>query len=477
MFDKKLEGIINRLLDEYKVPSLQIAITQKNNITYCNAFGYRDMENNICSDTNTLYAIGSVTKSFAATALAILVDEGKIKWDDPIIKYIPEFKMYDDYVTQNITIRDITSHKSGLPRHDFMWFLNDKTMDEIVSILKYLKPNQQIRYNMQYQNHMYILIGYIIEKVTSKKWNEFIKEKILDPLGMINTNFSIKDTYKEDNIALPYAGLKNIEKIKFKDIDNISSAAAMNSNVKDMIRWVQLNLNKGYWNGKQIISKENLKECHSPQMIIREAHPWNFDEIDFEMYGFGWYTEVYRGHKVVYHNGNVDGFSAVAAFIPDKNIGFVLLANRSYAKIPVILQYILFDMLLGYEIIDWNKRFSQYIDLSINKYEENIKKLKKDAILDTKSTLSLENYTGEYVNSAYGKIIIKEEKEKLIFDYGDLVKELEHLCLDTFLITIPVELFTSPIKFRLNELGRVEKLEINIEPVLGEYITFVKKEN
>lgn len=451
---------------------MQIAIIKDQHTLFSEAFGYKDREQKIKATPQTQYAIGSVTKCFAATALAMLVDEGLMAWDDTVRGLLPQFQLYDEYTTHNITIRDIASHRTGLPRHDFMRFLNDKSISEIVAILKYLLPNEKIRYKMQYQNHMYVLIAHLLEKLTSKTWHEFIKHRILDKLGMVNTNFSIDAMTASSDYGLPYAGLHDTTPIKLKNIDSISAAAAMNSTAEDMIKWVQLNLNLGSWQGETLVSNKNMKECHAPQTIITSGRGLHFKEIDFEAYGLGWYMETYRGQKVVHHNGNVDGYSAVASFIPHHNIGFAIHTNKSYAKAPLILQYMLYDILLGYTPLNWDERFGQYINTSINKYEAQVQSYSPPPV--EKEPTSLNAYLGKYGNPAYGHIAIRLDQGQLLFDYGDLVKHLDQIEKDVFLLTIPVERFVSPIKFEVDNRGQVQSLKIDIEPALNEFIPFYK---
>ncbi len=478
---KELLEMMENLRKEHNVPAVQMGVIKDGEVVFCGGVGYRDVENKIEADPETIFAIGSATKAFGATSIAILVDEGKLDWDTPVKHYIPEFEMYDSYVTNNLTVKDILCHRCGLPRHDLMWYLNAEnfTMIDVVKRLKYLKPNAPFRYKMQYQNHMYVLAGYLIERVTGQKWHEFVRERILEPLGMVKTNFSVEDSKKVENKALPYKFDKKnsvFKQIPFKNIDVAGAAGAINSNIKEMLNWVQFNLNKGQWNGKTIVTKEKLEECHTPQIVVREMFPWRFEEIDFQTYGLGWFIESYRGHQVIHHGGTVDGFQSMVSFIPEINAGFVILTNGDGNLVPMILQYSLYDILFGHERIDWNSRFKKALEEAENKYKEMSEKIRSSSAKNTKPSLELKEYCGEYENKAYGRVRILAENDSLVFEAGELRAPLEHLCFDSFILKEEDKLsfFLIPLQFRIDLTGKVTGVGIKFEPNLGEMIEFCK---
>lgn len=470
---KELLNNIESIRKEHNIPSIQIAICVENEVVFSKAFGLKDVENQVKPDLNTIYAIGSVTKSFTAAAIALLVDEGKIKWDEPIKNYFPELEMYDTYVTENLTVRDILSHRCGLPRHDIMWYCNeDFKLEDIISRLKYLEPNAPFRYTFQYQNHMYALAGYLIEKITGKKWNEFIEEKITKPIGMSNTFFNHKTLIENQNVALPYMFDKELKQKNYKNIDNIGTAGSINSDIQDMIKWILFHLNKGAWNNEQIISAENLTQCHTPQ-ILMPIYPWKPQDGLHNAYGMGWTIEAHRGHKVIHHSGGIDGFCSMASFIPEKNAGFMILTNLESATGLFAIQYMLYDMILGLKPIDWNKKI---IDFERN-IKESISQAKKAAENDvqknTKPSLEICSYQGEYMHPGYGKINIKCVNNNLNFKYGISEVELKHVSNDTFITEIRKDLFIT-IQFKVTESGKIESLELKIELELTKPVVFEK---
>jgi CubicO group peptidase (beta-lactamase class C family) len=475
MIEERVKALTESLLDTDDLPSIQTAILRSGEVIYSAAEGYADREGQVKADAQTQYAIGSVTKTFATTAIGLLVERGLVSWDDPVKKVLPEFEMYDRHLTHQVTLRDIASHRTGLPRHDFMFYQYDKPESEIVNTIREMEPAVELRSRMIYQNHMFILIGVLVEKLSGMKWQAFVKENLLDPLGMDATTFSVSEMVARPNYALPYAGLERAERIPFKCLDNFGMAAAMNSTSEDLLKWLAFHLGNGEWNGKQIIAPERLLECHTPQTIIGSRLPWKLPYIDFECYGLGWYVESYRGEKVIYHSGHVNGFASLVSFVPGRKIAFAINCNKTFSLAPMTLQYCLYDLLFGLEPVDWRQKFHDFSAAITQAYAAELRALRAQQSQNTQPSLSLDAYAGCYRHPAHGDIHVKAGQDALYIDYGELQGPLEHLCYDTFLVTVPVELFQSPIKFRLDEKGEVEALEMKVEPVLHKYLTFTKQ--
>lgn len=475
---KELLETIDDLRKQHNIPSVQVGIIKNNETVFCGGTGFRDLDSRLLSNTETVFPIASDTKAFVAEAIAILVDEGKVEWDKPIKYYIPDFKMHDNYATENLTVRDMLCHRCGLPGHGFMLMLNmkDYSKNHILESLEYLKPNAPIRYKMQYQNHMYGIAGTLIERVTGQKWNEFIDERILQPLGMINTCFSVKEITKLENKALPYEYRNgSINEISYDDISQVmGSAGSMNSNIKDMLKWIQFNIDKGQWKEQKIISKDNIEECHSPQMILGDFPCWNFEEIDFQNYGMGWFMESYRGHKVIHHSGSIAGFISMVSFIPEINAGFVILTNRDANRIGNILQYSFYDILFGFEKIDWNEKFKEVINKTEDEYNKHSNIIKNSVPKNTLPSYELHMYAGEYYHNAYGKISILHENNKLIFQSSGVTYTLEHLCFDSFILEDKTMFLLIPFQFKIDTRGKIISLELECEPELKDMIEFTK---
>lgn len=482
--EKKLDKIIEGLLEEHNTASVQLAIIKDGEIITNKGYGYKDYENKIKTDEDTVYAIGSATKSFTAAAVAKLVEEGLLEWDKPVKSYIPEFEMYDEYVTEELTVRDILCHRCGLPRHDLVWFLSRHSSEELMSKLKYLKPSAPFRNTLQYQNLMFALAGYLIERVTNKRWHEFIDEVIIKPLGMENTAFYVEDAEKIENRAFPHGyfsgEIKQIPYYYFPRNSTIGAAGSILSNAKNLLKWVEFNLNKGDFEGRQIISEKEITECHTPQMINKTMFQNGLEEIDMQSYGLGWFIESFKGHKIVHHGGNINGFSAMIGFIPSQNAGYVFLTNTNVSKIQGALLYSLFDLLLGNDNFEvWNNKMAKNASDLEAKMKEAAEKFKSSCVKGSRQSFELEAYTGNYSNPAYGDAEIVKENSQLIFKSQMGPIPMKHLCVNTFVAETQLagmDIFI-PIEFKTDITGNITCTMIGLESELKEGIKFKKMEN
>lgn len=472
---KHLEELVSLNMKEWKVPGTCVAVIKDGSVILNRAFGYRNIKENLETSSDTLFAIASMSKAFTATALGILVDEGKLEWDTPIRNYIPEFELYDDYASINVTPRDLACHRTGLPRHEFMWHGAKFSRREIVDKVRYLEPNLDFRYGYQYQNQMYVVLGYLVERLTGVSWEEFVRNRILKPLGMDNTNFSIIDSVKSPDFAMPY-GEKDgeIAELKFKNVDGVGPAGCINSSLNDMIKWFLLNMNKGKLDGKQIISEKSITETYSPQSIINDS-TIRFKEIPYLSYGMGWEVQIYRGHNIIQHDGSITGFSAMGAFLPDDDLGVIILTNKYGAGIfNNILLYNIIDNMLEMDVIDWNGRYRELINkfkAIKNNQESQLENEKKE---NTRPSHSLSEYAGEYIHPGYGKLYINIEGDTLKLHFNEFRKLLKHYHYDVFSFSME-EFGILPIliNFNINSRGNISSVSIPMEPAVKD-IVFIK---
>src|ERR1051325_4613052 len=284
-------------LKDWNVPGLAVAVVLKDHIVYAKGFGFRDREKKLPVTTNTLFAIGSTTKAMTTFLIGILVDEGKVDWDKPVRRYLPEFRLYDPQASEAITPRDLVTHRSGLPRHDMVWYNNTNlTRRELVQRLAYLEPSEGFRAKFQYNNLMYATAGYLVEQITGKSWEQNVRQRIFEPLGMQRSNFSVHDSQSDSDFALPYEEKREkVKRMAFRNIDVMGPAGSVNSSITEMSQWLMLNLNKGKFGDRQLISPATLADIHSPHMTTGASvyRP----EISQAAYGLGWMVDTYRGHR------------------------------------------------------------------------------------------------------------------------------------------------------------------------------------
>jgi CubicO group peptidase (beta-lactamase class C family) len=460
---QEFHDFLLEIMKEWNVPGMAVGVVKDGETIYSGELGLRNVKQNLEVTKDTLFAIGSATKAFTSTAIGILVDEGKLNLDTPIKKYVPDFEMQDKYAGEHLTIRDMLCHRSGLPRHDMVWYNNSSlSRKDLMGRIKHLELSKDFRSTWQYNNIMYAAVGHIIEVVSGMSYEEFVKTRIFQPLGMDSSNFSVEDSKCSVDYSLPYLSKgKEVSEINFRNMDLMGPAGSINSNLMDMIKWLKFHLNKGKANGKQIISESSITQIHSPQ-IPCELWPWKFDEIQFSSYGLGWFIDSYRGKKQVNHGGNIDGFSSYISFLPEENLGIVILSNLNEGFFTLPLSYFIYDKLLGYEHTDWSKRMKSEVSKMMNSIESVNIAAKKSQKQDTKLSHQVEEFTGSFENPGYGIIRIKREGESLKLIYNDIEYILKHKCYDVFVMTV-MERLVFTVTFNCDSNGDINCVSIPFE--------------
>lgn len=438
---KELDSYFQKALTTWKVPGMAVAIIKNDSIILLKGYGLKETGKAGRVDENTSFAVASNTKSFTASAIGILVDEGKIKWDDKVVDYLPRFRLYDPYVTQSMTIRDLLSHRSGLETFsgDLIWYGSSYSRDEVIKRAAFLKPKYGFRTTYGYSNIMYLTAGQIVAEVSGMSWDDFISQRILKPLGMKNTNTSISKLDLKGNTALPHNDVdEKIIAINYLNWDNIGPAGSINSSAADMIKWIQFQLHKGKWDNETIISEKSLRQQWSPQTIQQVS---SFSEklwpsTHFKNYGMGWSLMDYHGKKVISHSGGYDGMISFTGFVPEADLGFVILTNNN-SSLYYPLSFKILDTYLSYDTTDWSAKFYELIESN----KEAEKKAKEDDALryipDTSPTLSLEKYTGTYLSEIYGEVKVELKDNKLYLSFVPTPifhSPLEHWQYNTFKI-------------------------------------------
>ncbi|GIU80991.1 MAG: serine hydrolase [Acidobacteria bacterium] len=443
-YDSKLAEIDNYIQQtqaDWNVPGIAVAIVKDGKTIFAKGYGVRELGKPEKVDENTLFAIASNSKAFTTAALAILIDEGKISgWDEKVSTYLPEFQLFDPYATRELTIRDLVCHRSGLDTFsgDLLWYETTYTPDEILRRVRYLKPVSSFRSKYGYQNLMYIAAGRIIEKVSGKSWGEFIKERILLPLGINRTTTTVRDI--KENYASPHneSGGGKLRPLPLGNIDNAIGAAGLNSSVADMTKWLLLQLGRGKFGEKRIYSEQRAGEMWSPCMIIG-VNPFPPKEAPtqiFSGYGLGWFISDYRGKKLISHSGGLDGMISQTAIMPAEDLALVVLTN-SETRASLAIRNKILDVFLNAPARDWSKEYLKQAMQQRERKAEEDKKADASRIPNTKPTLPLEKYAGIYSSQMYGDVQITQENGKLVMRFlpaPNFVADLEHWHYDTFLI-------------------------------------------
>lgn len=473
------DALVSGMIDAWKVPGLAVAIVKDGEVVYAKGFGYRDREKKLPVTPDTLFAIGSSTKAFTTFVLGELVDEGKLDWDKPVATFLPGFRLYDQTTTDLITPRDLVTHRSGLPRHDLVWYnATGLSRRELVERLPYLPPTYPLRAKFQYNNLMFLTAGYLAEQVTGKSWEDNVRERIFQPLGMTHSNFSVEDSQKTEDFALPYReDHDKVERIPFRVITNMGPAGSINSSVADMAKWVRVHLEGGKVDGRQLIGTATLADIHAPHMVIDESP--DRPELSQPSYGLGWFVAYYRGHLRVEHAGNIDGFSALVTLLPQDHLGFVILTNKDGSGMPELLALHTLDRLLKLDPIDWNGDAIGRRDLAKANLKEAEAKKETVRKTGTKPAHKLEEYAGDYGNPGYGTLTIAVAAKPgtgLEIRYNGMSAPLEHWHYETWNGVKGGEPLFEDMKllFETDVQGNVASVKAPFEPQL-DGIVFTRK--
>jgi CubicO group peptidase (beta-lactamase class C family) len=468
-----LDGFVIQAMKDWKVPGLAVVIVQDGKIIWSKGYGFRDVKNQLLVTPKTLFAIGSITKSFTVASLARLVDEGKLDWDKPVREYMPSFTMYDEVASGHMTPRDMVTHRSGLPRHDALWYNSELTRAQMVERLRYLELSKDFRSTYQYNNLMFVTAGYLASQVSGMPWEELVRQRILAPLGMRSSNFAVADSQKSPDFALPYkvareGSSEEVKQVPFRVIDAIGPVGSINSTAEDMAQYLLMYLNKGKHDETQVLSESNVTQMATPQIVIPGT--LRYTELGHVSYGMAFAITSYRGHKMVSHGGAIDGFTALLSFLPQDNLGVVVLTNLSSDRNSLnnIIAYNVYDRLLGLDQVPWNQRLLEDMHKSDQSEAEAKQKGFTTQRKGTHPTHDLKEYVGDYEHPGYGIVRIGMEKDELTLTYNRLSSVLRHFHYDTFETPPdplnPIE--KTRVNFLTSDAGDIGSLAIPMEPAV-----------
>ncbi|HZS04334.1 MAG TPA: serine hydrolase [Blastocatellia bacterium] len=469
---KEIDEYATKAMQDWKVPGFAMAIVKDDKVIFAKGYGVRELGRPEPVDDHTLFAIASNSKAFTAAALAILVDEGKVRWDDKVTKYLPGFQLYDPYATRELTVRDLVSHRSGLNTFggDLLWYESTYGRDEILRRIRYLKPTFSFRSHYGYQNIMFLAAGQVVAAVTGRSWDDFVKEHFFSPLGMTSTNTTVKAFKPGDNVATPHneAGEK-LHPISYDNVDNVGPAAAINSCVADLAQWMRLQLGRGAYQGKRIFSAAQSHEMWQPNIFIpisEGAAKFN-PTRHFNAYGMGWFLSDYHGRKVVSHGGGLDGMISQTALMPEENLGVVVLSN-SETSLPTALVNKVFDVFLDVPKRDWSAEMLARTNAGKAATKAAEQKTEQERAKETKPSLALQRYAGTYQSEMYGEAKITEENGRLVLRLipaPNFVGDLEHWQYDTFRLqwreSVRYPFPKGFVTFTLNAKGQIDEMKID----------------
>jgi CubicO group peptidase (beta-lactamase class C family) len=442
-----MDGVVERALQLFDVPGIALAIVKDGRIVAAKGYGVRKLGEAAPVTPRTIFRIASNTKAFTAAALAILVDEGKLHWDDRVIDRMPGFQMYDPYVTRELTVRDLLTHRSGLGlgAGDLLfWPATDLTRDEIIRRIRFLKPATSFRSAYAYDNLLYLVAGQIIPLIDGRSWDDFVKERIFTPLGMSRTSVSTRELETSDDLAAPHARSGgSLVPLAHTDHDNNAPAGAINASVEDMAKWVLLQLDRGrIANGGTLFSEARSREMWSAQTILPiedppqgAPAPLAAAQPQFRAYGLGWMLQDFRGHKIVYHTGTLIGLVSRVVMMPDQQLGVVVLTNQEQRGAHAAIAWSVLDCYLGVPPVDWVGVFHEMAKIENSEGDAAVRTAAARRNPGTRPALALAAYAGRYRDAWYGDVAIEERGGKLTISFThtpQLTGDLEHWQYDTF---------------------------------------------
>ncbi len=434
---KSIDALAEKLLADWKAPGLALAVVQNGKIVHAAGYGFKDVERKEPMTADTLLAIGSCTKAFTTAMIASLVEQGILDWDRPVHQYWPEFRIVDPATTQFVTLRDMVTHRTGLPRHDLMWFAGELPRAEILKRVEHLQPSSPIRQKWIYNNIMYVTAAAAAERATGKTWEELVRARILEPLGMKRTNLHIAEMTSDADHATGYhdkGESKNGFKVKpYREIAGMAPAGSINSSAREMAAWMLFHLGHGPKkpDGGEILRKSSIEELHKPVILSGSSGSERKDVHELG-YGLGWGSTSDRGKRVVSHGGAIDGFVASVMLLPDDDIGVVALVNQSGSGLPGIACKTVADKLLGRTGADWSAEALAKIAAAEGASEAAKAVKAKSRVADTKPSHPLKDYAGTYANPAFGKLTVTQEGETLRIAYGVVQFPVKHWHYDVF---------------------------------------------
>lgn len=435
-----LDIYVQHALNQWQIPGAAVLVVKDGRIIVAKGYGVKELGTNDRVDENTLFMIGSNTKAFTGTALAILETEGKLKLEDKVVQYLPDFKMKDEWVTKELNLQDIVSHRMGLEtfQGDFIYWTSDLTSDEVIEKFGKLTPKYDFRTKYGYTNAGYVIAGKIIEKVSGLTWEDFLKEKIVNPLEMKRTVLLSEDFMKADNIAKPHTFVEGkMTVLPFQNIDNLAPCGSIGSSINDLSHWIIAQLDSGYYNGINAIPFSSIQKTRQLLSIERRVrHPYN--KTHYTLYGMGWEFQDYEGREIVSHTGGVNGFVTSVTLLPEENLGIVVLTNTDQNAFFQSLKWEILDSYLGLPYRNYDSTFYTGFIKRQDKNSNWLKEVRDSVAMKLKPELSLSEFEGKYNNDVYGFSELKKVDDTLeltLEHHSRLKGKLEYIGNNRFLCT------------------------------------------
>lgn len=441
MLDKlaSFENSMQKTMSDWNVPGMGVGVVQNSELIFAKGYGFRDCGAKVPFTPETLFPIASNTKLFTAVAAGFLVQDGLLGWDRPIREFVPSIRFFNDALSSTVTLRDVLAHRTGINRHDSMWFRSSLSRQDMFDRLRYMEPSDPLRQNFVYNNVMYAAVGHAIELLTGRTWEAVVQQRLLNPLGMGSTVFSIPEMVSQNNFAVPYNERRDSTELfqlpQYTHMVGVGPAGGLNSNLRDMSRWLATLMNDGMFEGQQIIPADVLKATLAPSMAIPNhmLEVRGFKELLNNTYGMGRHTAVYRGHLMTFHGGSLPGFYSQVSCLPQEKLGvMVFVIGQHCAVLSDLLTYNLYEHLLGMDLTPWSERFLPIVHIAKQAGTVGRAKAAQDHVPGTRPSHELAAYCGTFENSTYPQLKIDRQGEGLSLAFRSSVLPLAHVHYDRF---------------------------------------------
>jgi CubicO group peptidase (beta-lactamase class C family) len=465
-----LDAYMAKILKDWNAPGVGVGIVVNDKLVFAKGYGYRDYGQKLPFTPATMSPIASNTKLFTAVAAGMLVEEGKLTWDKPVRESVPAIRFYDNQLNNTVTLRDMLSHRTGITRHDTIWYKSDFTRKQLFEKLVYLEPQEPMRETFLYNNLMFAAVGYLIELQSGKTWEQFVKEKILEPLQMNSTGYSIAEMLKRPEFGVGYTERRDTFELYripyYEDISGVAPCGAIVSNIEDMSHWLIALMNQGKYNGKQVLPAEVLKGTLQPAIALPntslETRGWS--EMLNPAYGMGRETASYRGHLITFHGGDLPGFHTQVSFMPQDHIGVIVFEIGNHSQ-PLydIVSYNVYERLLGVDQTPWSER-QLAIRLKDKKAATEARtKANVGQVPNTKPSHPLSDYAGAYENPAYGVMNIGLKDNQLQFDFHKMKFPMAHYHYDRYDTPDDEQDGKWSVNFRTNPQGDIDQAVMSLD--------------
>ena len=465
----ELDALAAEAMAEWRVPAAALAVVQNGETALLRAFGQRDVEAGLPATIETQFLICSISKTFTATALALLVDEGRLDWGKPVRDYVAEFRLHDPVATERVTVRDLLSHHSGLPRHDWVWMPGGLSRTEMMTALRHLEPARDIRTTFQYNNLAYNAASIVAERISGQSFEEFLRTRLTDRLQM-PIGLSAEDYAAADNAAVPYL-VEGDERRRGKFWPlHATAAGAITTSAASIANWMKFLLAEGTFNGERLLSSALIREMQAPR--VYEAAP-EFEEYGHGHYGLGFRSTTYRGERIVGHSGGWLGWNTLLRLVPAHNFGIAVFTNAGMNAVPNILINRIHDHVCGHAPVPWLGRLREMRRKAVAQQKSDDASRPAGRKANTRPSHELADYAGAYEHPAYGRMVIVQRDDGLHWAWRGLAAPLSHRHYDSFeLPRLYAELNPDHlvISFATDRDGHIASLSAQFEPLVADIV-------